>query len=139
MYTQGVTRPSGSRHAYVRPAPHPPRYFAITRALPSEAGAVLPGGTEDSYGYTPPEVLTGKPGPEHDQYSLAAVVFRCVTGRRLFPHDPYDAESERAVDGLDFLAKAPKHVVEREKQRSRELTEQIETITRNLEDLPESG
>jgi len=35
----------------------------------------------------------------------AAIRMRTVVD--LFPHDPYDAESERAVDGLDFLAKAP--------------------------------
>ncbi|MHC4471861.1 MAG: protein kinase domain-containing protein, partial [Planctomycetota bacterium] len=62
--------------------------FAIAKALPKETGFTLPGGADD-YGYTPPEVLSGTIGSAHDQYSLAAVVFRCVTGRRLFPHDPY--------------------------------------------------
>ena len=63
--------------------------FTITRALSKEPGASLPGGGDDTYGYTPPGVLSGSIRPAHDQYSLAAVVFRCIAGRRLYPHDPY--------------------------------------------------
>ncbi len=61
--------------------------FGIVRAIdpPKDAAPLtrtdfVPG----AYPYMPPEALVGKYGPAYDQYSLAVIVFRALSGR--LPH-----------------------------------------------------
>ncbi|MHC4471007.1 MAG: protein kinase domain-containing protein, partial [Planctomycetota bacterium] len=64
--------------------------FGISKALhDSASGLTVTGVSPGSPGYIPPEALGLEIDGAYDQYSLASVVFRCATGRRLQPHDPY--------------------------------------------------
>jgi len=55
--------------------------FGIVKALEgAQAGLTATGQSPGSPGYMAPEILGGEIGPAYDQYSLAAIVYRCVTG-----------------------------------------------------------
>ena len=55
--------------------------FGIAKALdPTESDLTRTGQSPGSPGYMPPEILEGHIGKAYDQYSLGAVVLKCLTG-----------------------------------------------------------
>lgn len=60
--------------------------FGIAKSLTTSAGLTADGGVPGTIPYTAPERLEGRPGDgRSDVYSLGAVLFELLTGRRAFP------------------------------------------------------
>jgi serine/threonine-protein kinase len=71
--------------------------FGIAKALdPTESELTRTGQSPGSPGYMPPEILEGRIGTAYDQYSLGAVVLRCLSGEP----PPAFASPERLAKAL---------------------------------------
>jgi serine/threonine protein kinase len=76
--------------------------FGIVKACEhAREGLTATGQSPGSPGYMAPEILGGGIGPAYDQYSLAAVVYRCVSG---VAPKPLQAHLGLVQTGADYLS-----------------------------------